>query len=146
MHTGKLDEKGRLKLPSVFLKHFNEMGETTLFVTSLDRRIAQIYTIPSWQANEIVLATHKDNPTAAKNIAFTADELGADAEIDSAGRILFNTDLRKELELDGQVVHIRAVHAGRLDVMSEAIFQSQRLAARHNAAADLETMEKAGLR
>ena len=50
---GKLDDKGRLKLPADFQKFFNGLAETKLFLTSLDRSIAQLYPIAEWRKNEL---------------------------------------------------------------------------------------------
>lgn len=145
LYPGKLDEKGRLKLPAAFLKYFNELKADKLFVTSLDRRIAQIYTIATWRANEKLLAGFRANPTAAKNLAFTADWLGADSEIDGQGRVLFNTEVRKVLGLDGKGLHVRVVKPGHVEVMTDEIADARREAAAQTCESDIEVMEMAGL-
>src|SRR5438445_469324 len=55
MYPGKLDDKGRLKLPAVFLEYFGELGEKKLFVTSINRRTAQIYPTSVWRKNKKLL-------------------------------------------------------------------------------------------
>ena len=62
MYPGKLDDRGRVKLPTTFQQYFAAMDEKTLFVTSLDRRIAQIYPISLWRNNEKVFVEYKENP------------------------------------------------------------------------------------
>jgi MraZ protein len=145
LYPSKLDEKGRLKLPAAFLKYFNELKADKLFVTSLDRRIAQIYTIATWRVNERLLANFKDNPKAARNLAFTADWLGADSEIDGQGRVLFNTEVRKVLELDGKGLHIRVVKPGHVEVMTDEIAEARRREALETSDSDIEVLEMAGL-
>ncbi len=50
-YNGKLDEKGRLKLPACFQEYLATIPEKGLFVTSIDRSTAQIYPIAAWRAN-----------------------------------------------------------------------------------------------
>src|SRR5207247_770606 len=81
--SSRLDDKGRLKLPSEFQHFLNLLAEKKLFVTSLDRRIAQIYPMPAWRENEKFFETYRDNPQVAQDVAFNANDLGADADMDS---------------------------------------------------------------
>ena len=76
MYPGRLDDRGRLKLPANFLQYFADLGETRLFVTSLDRRIARLYTIPAWRETEKWLVNFREDTEAADNIAFNAADLG----------------------------------------------------------------------
>src|SRR5271165_468579 len=96
MYPGKLDDKGRVKLPTAFQLYFMALREKKLFVTSLDRRIAQIYTMARWRQNEKFFETYRDDPKLAGKIAFNANDLGSEVEMDSSGRILFSQDLRTE--------------------------------------------------
>ena len=79
---GRLDDKGRLKLPAAFAQFFNSLPERKLFLTSLDRHIAQLYPVAEWRVNEKFFDTFQDDPQAAQNIAFNAADLGADVEMD----------------------------------------------------------------
>src|SRR5579859_4387147 len=97
MYPARLDEKGRVKLPAAFQQYFAALREKTLFVTSLDRRIAQIYPMAVWRDNEKVLSENREHTRAAKAVAFNASDLGAETEMDSQGRILFSPELRREL-------------------------------------------------
>ena len=106
MYPGRLDDRGRLKLPANFLQHFADLEVTRLFVTSLDGRIGRIYTIPAWEETEKWLVNHHEDAETADNIAFTAADLGALSEIDSQGRILFSTDLRRALGIENQPVRL----------------------------------------
>jgi MraZ protein len=51
MYPARVDEKGRLKLPADFQQYFADLGERKFFITSLVRRIAQIYPISVWRQN-----------------------------------------------------------------------------------------------
>jgi 16S rRNA (cytosine(1402)-N(4))-methyltransferase len=114
MYPGRLDDRGRLKLPANFLQYFGALGETRLFVTSLDRRIARLYTIPAWRENEKwFFADYREDTKAARNIAFNAADLGAESDIDSQGRILFSTELRRALEIENQPVRLWPIATDR---------------------------------
>lgn len=144
-YTGRLDEKGRLKLPADFASFFKTLPENKLFVTSLDRRIGQIYPIALWRENERFFETYTENTDALDNIMFNANDLGSDAEVDAQGRVTLNADLRKALDLEGQDLHLQAVQ-GRVELRTEALVQEQRLRSSSNPAEDLRTLRKGGLR
>lgn len=144
MYPGRLDEKGRVKLPTAFQQFFMSLREKTLFVTSLDRRIAQIYPMHVWRHNEKFFESYRDDPKVARNIAFNAADLGSESEMDSQGRILFSPELRRALGIENQPVHLFA-YRGRIEVLSEAIYEERRKEAAANAVEDLSKLEAAGL-
>jgi MraZ protein len=142
---GRLDDKGRLKLPAAFAQFFNSLPESKLFVTSLDRRIAILYPIAEWRTNEKFFDTFRSNPRAAKNILFNAQDLGADVDMDAQGRITIHPDLRRELGLEGQELHLMA-EKGHVQVLTEALYQERKQKALESTAEDLELLEMEGLR
>lgn len=144
-YPGRLDDRGRLKLAAPFIQFFNGLAEKKLYVTSLDRRIAQIYTMTVWRENEKFFESYRENPEAAHNIAFNAADLGAEAEMDAQGRILFNPELRKELDLENQGLHLFS-YKGRVQVMTEAMYQERRQRASKAATENLDMLERAGLK
>ena len=56
----RVDEKGRLKLPSEFLEYLKKLGVDKVFITTLDRELARIYPISVWKANENFFANAGD--------------------------------------------------------------------------------------
>lgn len=144
-YPGRLDDKGRLKLPAAFAQFFNSLPERKLYLTSLDRRIGQIYPIAEWRANENFFDAFQDNPEAAQNIAFNAADLGADVEMDGQGRITVHPDLRRELQMEGQELHLIA-YKGHVQVLTEERYQEQKRQAAVNTPADLNVLKRAGLR
>jgi MraZ protein len=144
MYPGRLDDKGRVKLPTSFQAYFNALREKKLFVTSLDRRIAQIYPMEVWRQNEKFFDTYREDPKVARNVAFNAADLGAEAEMDGQGRILFSPELRRELGIENQPVHLFA-YRGRIEVLSEAIYEVRKKEAAQTAADDVSKLEQAGL-
>src|SRR5450631_3736851 len=102
MYPGRLDDKGRLKLPAAFQQYFSELAEKKLFVTSLDRRTAQVYTMESWRGNEKFFEKYRDDIRLSRSVFFNAADLGSETEMDGQGRILFSPELRRELGIENQ--------------------------------------------
>src|SRR3982074_11179 len=144
MYPARVDDKGRLKLPVGFQEYFAGLPEKKLFVTSLDRRIGQIYPIANWREAKKFLSGQTENSKPARRIAFNAQDLGADSEMDNQGRVLLPPEMRRELGSEnqgGRVFHYK----GRIEIRSEAIYQERKQEAAGSATADLETLEGAGL-
>jgi DNA-binding transcriptional regulator/RsmH inhibitor MraZ len=116
-----------------------------LYLTSLDRRIAQLYPIAEWRVNEKFFDTFQEDPDAADNIAFNAADLGADVEMDGQGRVTIHPELRRELGMEGQELHLIA-YKGHVQILTETRYQEQKSRATGNTAGDLNVLKKAGLR
>ena len=144
MFPARLDDKGRMKLPVAFQTYFNSLPEKKLFVTSLDRRIAQIYPIAAWRENEKFFENYRDDPEAAESIWFNANDLGLEAEADNQGRITFNPELRRDLDMENTPLHMYAYH-GRVEVLTEAIYQERRQKAK-SVSEQVRILERAGLK
>ena len=125
MYPARLDEKGRLKLPEKFQKYLVGLPEKKLFVTSKDRLMATVYPIAIWRENEKLLASYKDRPRSVRNIWFTTQDLGSEAEMDAQGRVQFSPELRRDLHIENQPVKVLVVN-GAIQVMSEETFQRKR--------------------
>jgi DNA-binding transcriptional regulator/RsmH inhibitor MraZ len=144
-YAGRRDDKARLKLPVDFVQFFKGLPETKMFLTSLDRRIATLYPIAEWRANERFFYTFRANPAAAKRILFNAQDLGGDVEMDAQGRITVHPDLRRELHMEGQELHLMA-EKGHIQIMTEPIYQELKRVAMEQPGQDLELLEMEGLR
>ena len=142
-HPAHIDGKGRLSLPRGFRDCFANLEEKQLFVTSLDRRIGHIYPIATWRANEQILFSHPD-ARAARMVVFNANDLGANAVMDSSGRIPLPQELRWALGIEGQPVFL-CFFKGRLEVYSEMEFAQRRREYEAISQLALATLERAGL-
>jgi DNA-binding transcriptional regulator/RsmH inhibitor MraZ len=145
MYPARLDDKGRLKFPTVFQQFFNSFTDGKLFVTSLDGRIGQIYPISAWRKNEELFDQYRDDPDALQELLFNAQDLGSETEMDSQGRITVNPELRQELDMQGQELHLMA-YKGRVEILTEAVYQERKLRARPKAAENVRKLEQAGMR
>jgi len=145
MYAARLDDRGRIKLPADFQQFFGALREKKLFVTSLDRRIAQIYPMAVWRENEKFFEAYRDDPRIARNAAFNANDLGGETDMDSQGRIVFPPELRRELGIENQPVRIYS-YKGRIEVLSEKIYEERKQEAMQLTADDLTKMEAGGLK
>jgi MraZ protein len=143
-YSSKLDDKGRLKLPVPFQTYLSTLPEKGLFVTSIDRDTAQIYPILAWRENLKLLNEQKEHSEHAETVLFNAQDLGADAEMDSQGRITVNSELRQSLDMDGQALHLYW-ERGHINICTEAIYQQLRLAAIERAKVAAKSLKGAGL-
>jgi MraZ protein len=145
IQTSRCDEKGRLRLPREFEDFLRTFPEPEFFITSLDGNIARIYPIQTWMENEKVLAGFEDNPGAARDIAFLAHYWGGVSAIDGQGRVLVPPVLRRKLQIEDQKVNVR-YYRGAVEVYSEAESERRLQRAVEALAANLETLEKRGLK
>ncbi len=145
MYTTRVDDKGRVKLPVDFQEYFAGAGCDKFFITSLDRRIAQIYPISVWRQNEKFLATYRDDPEMADNVAFNAQDLGGQADLDGQGRVLFPAELRRQLGIENQQIRIFAVDE-RVEVLSEQVYEERKQRAVAIGAEAVTKLRKAGLK
>ncbi len=140
MYPARLDDKGRCKMPAAFQQFFSALSEKKLFVTSLDRRIASIYPIEVWRQNEKFFDECEDNQELVSKIAFTAAELGGEAEMDAQGRITFPPELRRELGLEDQTLRMYA-YRGRIEILSDSLFEQQRQASLAVTTKDVQSLK-----
>ncbi len=145
MYPGRLDDKGRIKVPAPFQEYLSSLPEKKLFVTSLDGHTAQVYPMETWRQNEKFFDNYTEDPDAAGNVAFNAADMGAEAQMDSQGRIVFSAELRRALGIENQPVRIFA-YKGRIEVLSEQIYEARKRAATQSATENLRKLEKAGLK
>jgi DNA-binding transcriptional regulator/RsmH inhibitor MraZ len=145
MYDGRLDDKGRLRLPGVLQKYFESLPEKKLFVTSLDRRTAAIYPIAVWRATEEFFDNYHEDPDAAETVFFNANQLGQEVEMDGQGRILFNTELRRVVKLENTELHFYA-YRGHIEVLPDDMFKEREQNATVKAVSAVGILKKAGLR
>jgi MraZ protein len=143
--SARIDDKGRIKLAAEYLHYFEALPEQDVFVTSLDRSIAEIFPIAKWRLMENYFEENESNPEvflASKN----AMRLGAMAKVDGQGRVNIHAELRRALNLDGQELHIEPYRRSRIQIVPPAVFNAtEELLAKADPAVLNESMRKVGL-
>jgi MraZ protein len=123
-HPTRVDEKGRLKVPSEFKRLLDEKYGTQFYITSLDGKVAQLYPFEEWQQIEEKLARLSNfNPTKKKFLDRT-NYYGQVVEIDGQGRLLIPSLLRESAGIQGEVavvgnltfLEVRSIEQYRRDI------------------------------
>jgi MraZ protein len=150
IYPARVDEKGRLKLPTDFQEYLKaifmvEASERRVFITSLDLRTVRIYPLSLWKYNESLLEQETEHAEAAADLAFLAKDLGGSSELDAQGRLLVPAELRQLLNLESQPVYLEC-YQGRINVLTEQVYQEKRAKSRENVVEKLSIMQRKGLR
>ncbi|HYA62307.1 MAG TPA: division/cell wall cluster transcriptional repressor MraZ [Candidatus Sulfotelmatobacter sp.] len=119
----KVDEKGRLKIPAVFLEELKEYG-TSFYITSPTGESARIYPMRVWGEIEDKLAKLPSTNKSKRKFLMRTSYFGQVAELDGQGRVLLPPVLREEAQTKGDVDVLGALdhlvvinHARALDQM-----------------------------
>ncbi len=122
-HPAKVDEKGRLKLPSAFKQLVDAAHVTQFYVTSVDGKSAQIWPLPEWEKVEQQLADSSTMDDAVRKYLNLTSYYGQQVEMDNQARLLLPQILRSSAKLDAEV----AVFGMRtyLEVHNREAFEKQ---------------------
>lgn len=112
----KVDEKGRLKIPSYFLDSLKEYGNQ-FYITSPTGESARVYPMKVWGEIEDKLASTPNSAEKRKFLMRTS-YYGQVAEMDAQGRVLLPSVLREAASLTGDVAVLGNLNY--LVVMSDA--------------------------
>src|SRR5579862_452187 len=119
----KVDEKGRLKIPAVFLDGLKEYG-TQFYITSLNGEDARIYPLSVWSEIEDRLAALPSQHPGKRKFLLRTSYYGQQVEVDGQGRLLLPGVLRESAQLKAEVdvfgeLNILVVmnHTGLVDKM-----------------------------
>jgi MraZ protein len=119
----KVDEKGRLKLPSSFRAVIEPKFGKEFFVTSLKGESVRIYPMEVWVRIEERLAKASSlNPSVMRFKSFV-NYYGQSAVMDPQGRILIHPSVREKAATDGEVT-VLGQH-DHLEVWNRAAFEEK---------------------
>lgn len=100
----KIDEKGRLKLPTQFRRFVGERYGDEMFVTSVLGDSALLYPLPVWEEIEARLAAvPSSDPTKARYME-RVSYYGQQVKLDAQGRLVVPQILRESAGISGEVV------------------------------------------
>lgn len=98
----KVDEKGRLKIPAVFLEALKEYG-AQFYITSTTGESARIYPMKVWSEIEDKLAGAGSQNRAKSKFLMRTSYFGQTVELDGQGRVLVPAVLRESAQMKGEV-------------------------------------------
>ena len=100
----KIDSKGRLKVPTGFLRPLQERFGPDIFTTSLNGKCAWIYPLRLWELEEQRMAglpaTHRLRRKWEARVSY----FGQQSRLDAQGRLIVPAKLRDRAEIEGEVV------------------------------------------
>jgi len=102
-YTARMDEKGRLKVPTTFRRYIEEKYGQEFYVTSLTGDCVRLYPLPEWESIEQRLALLPSMDPARRKFLDRTNYYGQQASLDNQGRLLIHPLLRKSAGLLGDV-------------------------------------------
>jgi len=139
--TGKVDDKGRVKIPSEFRRRIlDRYGDNAFYVTSADGKCARIYPARVW---EDVLERINQVPPSRQPVAKfrrATSYYGQSVTMDPQGRVLIHPRLREATGIDDEVVILG--QNNHLEVWNHQKFKDDLL---NNPLTDEDSDELAGL-
>jgi MraZ protein len=103
-NPAKVDDKGRLKIPSGFKTLLDAANVTQFFITSTDGKSAEIWPLPEWEKKEKLLAEYSTMDIAVQKYLNLTSYYGQQVEMDSQSRVVIPQILRDKAKLDAEVV------------------------------------------
>jgi MraZ protein len=120
----RIDDKGRLKVPTMFRQLLEERYGPHVYVTSAPTlsyragEFVRIYPMQEWEALEAKLAQMPSSSSARQDFLTWTSYYGQEAEMDAQGRIHIHPHLREQAAVVGDV-HVFG-HVQFLDVWNQA--------------------------
>jgi MraZ protein len=102
-YSARIDDKGRLKVPTAFRALIQEQHGSNLYVTSLSGESVRVYPMPVWLDIEAKLARVPSTHPARAKFFDRVNYFGQTAEFDVQGRVLIHPRLRDAAGMVGEV-------------------------------------------
>ncbi|RPI47328.1 MAG: division/cell wall cluster transcriptional repressor MraZ [Acidobacteria bacterium] len=101
--AARVEDKGRLKIPTVFRGVIQDQHGPDVFVTSLTGECVRIYPMPVWLETERKLQQIPSSHPARMKFLDRVNYFGVAGELDSQGRIVIPPTLRESASMHGDV-------------------------------------------
>jgi len=131
----KVDEKGRLKVPAVFLEGLKEYG-TQFYITSITGEDARIYPLSVWSEIEDRLAAMPSQHQGKRKFLLRTSYYGQQVEVDGQGRLLLpgvlrdSAQLKAEVDVLGQLNYLEVMnHTGVVDKLKNEALTDEEMTA-----------------
>ena len=99
----RIDDKGRLKVPTIFRSVIHDQQGPDVFVTSLTGDCVRIYPMTAWIEVERKLSNIPENHPARLKFLDRVNYYGQTGELDTQGRIVIPAHLRDSASIVGEV-------------------------------------------
>ena len=99
----RIDDKGRLKVPTTFKSLLESKFGRALFLTSLTCEYVRIYPMPVWLEIEEKLGRMPSTNPSRLRFLDRVNYFGQEGELDTQGRVLVPVRLREAATMSGDV-------------------------------------------
>jgi len=99
----RIDDKGRLKVPTLFRSDIQDLQGPDVFVTSLTGDCVRIYPMPVWLDIERKVSAMPGNHPSRLKFLDRVNYYGQTSELDAQGRIVIPPQLRERAAIVGEV-------------------------------------------
>lgn len=117
----KIDDKGRLKVPTAFRRKMEERYGTDVFITSVLGDSVLVYPLTVWEEIEARLAALPSTDRTKQRFLERVSYYGQQSKLDQQGRVVIPPILRDTADMDGEVVvsarldHLEVWNRARLE-------------------------------
>jgi len=101
--SARIDDKGRLKVPTIFRGVIRDQHGPDVFVTSLTGDCVRIYPMPMWLEIETKLLKIPGNHPSRLKFLDRVNYYGQAGELDGQGRVVIPANLRESAAIVGDV-------------------------------------------
>jgi MraZ protein len=102
-YSAKIDDKGRLKLPTAFRALVEEQHGAQLYLTSLEGSSLLIYPMPVWEGVEERIKRMPSTHPARVKFLYRTGYFGQVGEFDGQGRVIVPPRVRDAAGIAGEV-------------------------------------------
>ena len=99
----RIDDKGRLKVPTLFRTGIQDRHGPDVFVTSLTGECVRIYPLPAWVEVERKLSAMPSTHPSRVKFLDLVNYYGQTSELDGQGRVVIPQHLREKASIVGDV-------------------------------------------
>jgi transcriptional regulator MraZ len=119
----KVDEKGRLKIPTIFRSEIEQQHGAEFYVTSLYGDSVRVYPFPVWNEIEQKISEAPSTSVAVKRFLRNTNYYGQMVTMDNQGRILIPPMLRESAQIRDEVTVMGALKY--LEIWNAAVFKKR---------------------
>lgn len=119
----RVDDKGRLKVPTDFRRAIEERYGSELFVTSVQGDAALLYPLPVWEEIEARLAAAPSTDRAKARFLERVSYFGQQVRLDGQGRLVIPQILRESAAMSADVDVVVSAQLDHLVVWNRERFE-----------------------
>jgi MraZ protein len=141
-YVAKIDDKGRLKIPTAFRRILLEKYSSEVYITSFTGDNVHIYPLNVWEEIESRLINLPTTNPVKMKFLNRCNYYGQEASVDKQGRVLIKSLLRETASMDGEVSIIG--HLTYLEVWNVKKFE-QKIKSEPITDSDMSTLSELGI-